>query len=130
MSRPHHLLAAASLAAATILGAGCSKPTPFHTTMVEAGKTFDQLQKLYEKKGPSGAVGYAIEVGKLLASEPITTSDYYKSSETFRDLNGEAIDELGSLENALVAGSDAQATGSIARIKQICQKCHDQKWSK
>ena len=36
----------------------------------------------------------------------------------------------GALENALVAGSDAQATGSIARVKDICQKCHDQKWSK
>jgi len=130
MSRPLHLLAIASLATATLLGAGCSKPTPFHTAMVEAGKTFDQLQKLYEKKGPSGAVGYAVQVGKLLASEPVTTSEYYKTSETFRDLNGEAIDELGALENALVTGSDAQATGSIARVKEICQKCHDQKWPK
>ena len=40
------------------------------------------------------------------------------------------LETLGALENALVAGSDAQATGSIARVKDICQKCHDQKWSK
>ncbi len=98
--------------------------------MHEAGTAWDTLQKLVDKKGPAGGVGYAAQIGQLLTSDAITGSEMYKTNEAYRDLNGQTIDELGVLEKAMAAGSAAGTTGAIADTKALCERCHSQSWSK
>ncbi len=113
----------ASLLAAAALAASCRKPTPVQLTMAEIDRSWTMLQKLYDKPGPNAAAEHAAQIGKLLASSDITNSKAYSTNESFRELAADTIDELGALQTA-------QATGSMTRIKELCQRCHDQKWPK
>ncbi len=120
----------AGLLAAATVGVSCSKPTPIQLTMVEIERSWNALQRLYDKPAPNGASEYAAEIGKLLASSDITSSKAYTTQEAFRELTADTLEELGTLQAALASGSSAQATGSITHIKELCQRCHDQKWPK
>jgi hypothetical protein len=117
---------------AILLGSAgaCSKPSPMRATMREAGDAWDTLRKLVDKKGPSAGAGYGARIAQLLGGDAMTGSEIYKTSEAFRDLDNQTLEALAGLEQAMKAGSAPQTMGAIAEVKELCERCHTQKFEK